>query len=151
MSGDKTVSLTLFFQGVLNNRVPKMMHDAADALKQLLVAKLNHPGSGKAVRSRRAGSPAYGPPDAAGKRKRLPDNPADFHNPSVKGEPPAPDTTNLRDSATSVRKGFLRWEVGVHAPGAASLEEDMGRPYLKPATEDWRQTAGKKFAEAPRA
>lgn len=145
-------SLVLYFDDLVKHRVPKMLQTAADALRDTLKQTLNHPGSGTPRRSNRVGgSPAYGPPDAKGKRKRLPDNPADFHHPSVEGEAPAPDTTRLRESSTSVRVGFLAWRVGVSAPGAEALEGKMNRPYFKPALEDWRTKAGRKFADGPRA
>lgn len=137
-------AINLYFQGVINNALPKKLHVAADALRHKIVENLSKPGTGNRYRRRGV---RYAKQLANGKRVRA-EAAADFHIASAPGNPPAADTGRLRGSATSVRTGLLQWRVGVKAPAAETLETKMNRPYLKPSVESWRVTAGKRFAEA---
>jgi len=111
-------------------RAQQAKRASAEVLLEETKAWLDRPGGGRVYRRGRLGS-------------RL-------HTASAPGEPPAPDSGALRDSARIEQGDGEALRVIVSGPGASRLEfgaRDLApRPYLRPALASARNRMGTAFA-----
>lgn len=140
----------------------------ADALRRLkagalllrteIATQLSQPGTGRFYKVRKgkgfrtvtvkqAGPLRRGEKRSSFKESRR--NLSKFHQASVPGAPPAPDTNTLKRSAYVEQSGALQFTVGVATKYARGLEFGTAnvkpRPFMRPAFASWRQKVGDLF------
>ncbi|MGV3709650.1 MAG: hypothetical protein ACO1Q7_12500 [Gemmatimonas sp.] len=105
----------------------KQIDAFAVMLKGDIQAELSHPGRGEPVRVNK--------PRFSRSGRRLPKQAREYHIRSRPGDPPAPDTNRLKNSAFVERDGPLARLVGVATDYARALEYTLNRPFMRTALE----------------